>query len=143
MRALNLAFLCLLIFSCKTEKEIDIPEVKPSEEIDSNLTGEWKLTARLIDPGDGSGEFVDVESDSRIIFYEDLTFESTQPLCVLIPSSHEKGSGKYSAEDSKIYPSNCQNDTELNFEIADGNLIIYYFCIEPCAEKYSKVDSNN
>jgi hypothetical protein len=34
------------------------------------ITGEWKLIARLMDPGDGSGVFTEVESDKTITFFK-------------------------------------------------------------------------
>jgi hypothetical protein len=109
----------------------------------NQITGEWHLIERLVDPGDGSGTFQPVSENKSITFLNDLKFESSQSLCFLITGSHDVGTGTYSPEAGTITPENCDVETELQFEINDNEMIIYYLCIEQCAEKYSKSSSSN
>ncbi len=140
---LFLAF-TILFLSCNSDESAKIADFKPVIDNNQNpLIGKWKLIERLADPGDGSGIFNPVQSDKTIDFRSDLTFQSSKTLCVMIPSSHDIGTGKYSIEESKLFPANCTNTTELQLTLADDILIIYYFCIEPCAEKYERISENN
>lgn len=135
-----LSFVILIITSCsESETTINIPDKSNSS---NELLGEWTLIERLVDPGNGSGTFQAVQSDKKIKFLENLQFESSEPLCVLIPSSHELGKGSYTLDPQMLFPDNCDFTSELNYQLDNGFLIINYLCIEPCAEKYQRISNN-
>ena len=136
----NLSLAILILISCSVnDSAIDVPNKSNTS---NELLGEWKLIERLVDPGDGSGIFHPVQSDKKIDFMENLQFESSQPLCVLIPSSHEIGKGTYTLDSQKLFPINCDFTSELNYQLENGFLIINYLCIEACAEKYQRISNN-
>jgi len=130
MRIFSFLAFILLLLSCS------------SDDVDSsNIVGKWKLTQVLADPGDGSGTFVDVESNKTIIFLSDETFSSNGNLCVFGSITPVTTEGVFSTEDEIIYPSTCESFARigLNYTIEDGALTIFYQCIEACAEKYKKI----
>ncbi len=102
---------------------------------DDGITGAWKLTEVLADPGDGSGIFRKVESDKEITFYEDGIVKSNGQLSRMYDEGVNSAEGMYSLKDSTITSGDCT----LHFEIEGNILTIYYPCIEPCGEKYIKV----
>ncbi|MEQ8358718.1 MAG: hypothetical protein RH860_04465 [Cytophagales bacterium] len=133
----------ILFCSCNSDESAKIDAFQSGVQGGDNLlVGQWKLIEMLSDPGDGSGTFSPVQSDKMINFYADLTFESTEKLCYMVTSSHDKGKGTYSIESNFIYPDSCTYPTELSFQLNKDTLIITYLCIEPCAEKYLKVSNN-
>ncbi len=105
------------------------------EEENEGITGIWRLTEVLADPGDGSGVFREVESGKEITFYEDGTVKSNGQLCRMSDDDTNPTEGYYSLEDSTIISGDCT----LQFKIESGILIIHYPCIEPCGEKYVKM----
>ena len=104
------------------------------------LVGKWQLIQRLADPGDGSGVFTAVNSTKTISFFSDSTFQSTGSMCQMSIGGDQFTSGTYSPTLNTITPIGC-NDTSLKifFIIKDDFLIVYYPCIEACAEKYAKL----
>lgn len=109
---------------------------------DDNLTpvdivGEWRLSAVLADPGDGSGEFEPVVSTKEISFSNQNTFTSNYSLCGL-NSDDIAGSGIYSLVAKTITPDDCVTlgGSPFGLELIGDELIISYLCIEPCQEKY-------
>ena len=129
----SLIGLALLVFviSCSDDPE---PEVVP-------LTGEWRLKEILIDPGNGSGEFQEVDSDKIIEFFSNGKVESNGNLCNGGITTSRPSTGIYKVPDSILEIDNCQQDVLMTrFRIRDGNLILSYPCIEPCEEKYVKLD---
>jgi hypothetical protein len=104
------------------------------------IVGEWKLIETLADPGDGSGTFQPINSDKIIEFFNDETFTSNGTLCQMSDETTTT-TGTYSETESEIFPTDCINpELSLSFEITNSRLIISYFCIEPCKEKYVKVN---
>jgi hypothetical protein len=113
----------ILLSSCNEEVAVPV------------LIGEWALTEVLADPGDGSGTFQPVSSEQAITFRSDSTFTSVERLCNTIELSTPQ-IGTFTA--SELLISDC--DYELSYEISEGYLIIYLPCIEPCAQKYRKIN---
>lgn len=103
-----------------------------------SITGKWKLVETLADPGDGSGTFQPVESEKTIEFRDDGTFVVYNGY--LCPPAEQSGpsTGTYSLSELTISPKNC--DTTITFERSDGMLILRFPCIEPCGEKYAKIE---
>ncbi len=103
------------------------------------LIGNWKLTAVLVDPGDGSGTFSTVESDKIITFENNGTITSNGNLCDMTISSDNQTSGTYSIAKSTFNSTDCNNSNHnFSFEQNGNILIIGYPCIEPCQAKYIK-----
>lgn len=110
-----------------------------SKNEDASLVGKWKLTEELIDIGDGNGAFKKVNAQHSIEFFSDGTFSATTSLCQTPSGSGNNGT--YSTDANKITPDNCVgNDRSITFEIIGQELILDLRCIEPCKQKYVKVD---
>lgn len=124
-------------------------EGKASRE--TQLTGKWKLIEQLLDPGDGSGTFRPVSSDRIIEFFSDGSVEVNGILCFMSSEVGEKKNGTYILNldantdlqnDGEITPHSCSSrSAKVYFDLPlDGSLIIWYTCIEPCAQKFKKID---
>lgn len=109
---------------------------------EASLVGNWKLIEFYVDPGDGSGEYTAIDSDKTMTFNSNGEITSNYSLCNMnVIVDPEPSSGTYSTTTGIIDVPNCPNDSPLTiqFEISnEGNLIIYYPCIEGCSEKYIK-----
>lgn len=109
------------------------------EKNDNALIGKWQLVEQLIDIGDGSGSFVPTETGKTVEFREDGTVVSSGSLCGMGGQPGQQGAGAYSVETGEITPDNCPTgQLPVKFELQDGELILYYPCIEACGEKYRK-----
>lgn len=112
-----------------------------SERVDPSLAGRWQLKAVLSDPGDGSGTFQSVESNKYIEFLSNDEVRSNGNLCNGGSSSDNSSAGVYVLPDSILQIDGCPQDFFLTrFRIENGRLILSYPCIEPCEEKYVKLD---
>jgi len=108
---------------------------------DENTTviSKWKLIEQYSDPGDGSGDFNPVESNKTIEFLCGGTVVSNGSLCNM--SYDVDGQSTAAYNDSTIIPVNCDfEEFRITYEIQDNNLILYFPCIEGCAQKYTKID---
>ncbi len=114
-----------LLITCNTNSKVSAP---------NELVGTWKMIEQLADPGDGSGVFNKVERDKTIEFFPDGRFASNESMCMGITNA---GLGTYDTKKFTLNPTNCQN--EINYQIKDSHLILSFFCIEPCGEKYEKI----
>ena len=131
MHLISFLAVILLLFGCS------------SDDLDSsNIVGKWKLVQVLADPGDGSGTFVNIESNKTITFFSDNTFSSNEYLCSFSPLAPLKTGGTFSTEKREIYPNSCESfaEVKLSYRIENKALIVSYFCIEGCAEKYVKIE---
>jgi hypothetical protein len=104
----------------------------------TNIVGSWKLIEVLSDPGDLSGTFVSVNSSKTITLSNTGKINSNGSLCNMSIESNTKSSGTFSETNSTIHPSNCQN-SKIMYELNDNTLVLMYPCIEPCKEKYIKI----
>ena len=102
---------------------------------EKDLINSWHLIEVLNDPGDGSGTFQKVESNAIIEFYDDNTVKYSKSFCM---SGNDVGIATYSSIENKIYP-DCDFSFPLSYKIEDNRLIIYYPCIEGCAEKFELI----
>ncbi len=129
----NLIFLALLglVINCSDD----------SENANPSLHGRWQLKAVLYDPGDGSGTFKAVDSEKYIEFLSNQEVRSNGNLCNGGTSFEEPSSGVYVLPDSTLQIDECpQNILSTRFRIQNGKLILSYPCIEPCEEKYVKLE---
>lgn len=134
MKVLKLILFSLLLLSCRENPD------------ETSITGTWKLTEQLVDPGDGSGKFAHVSSNKTITFKTDGTYTSNGSFCYINTDSGENSNGSYSYTNSEksMTPLNCMTTyfaiQKLTLKIENGNLIISNFgCIEQCAQKFVKI----
>lgn len=104
---------------------------------------EWELVEIYSDPGNGRGNFHPINSDKKIWLYTDGTFESNFSICYAFSEKEPGSTGIYSLDEKYIKPESCEEENHFILELNDNELIIYYFCIEGCAEKYKKMDMRN
>lgn len=102
------------------------------------LVGNWKLTEILLDPGNGSGTFVPVNSNKTLIFDNNGNVTSNGTICDLSVESNTSSTGTYTESTTTINSASCQNITII-YELTGTTLILNYPCIEPCKAKYIKV----
>ncbi|UOB18073.1 hypothetical protein [Abyssalbus ytuae] len=104
----------------------------------SDITGKWKLTEYLADPGDGSGTFKPTEIFKTMEFSENGNLTITNgTICVLnFEEEPPQINLSYTIEDNKIITDEC----EVFYEFQNNNLIIWQPCIEGCGEKYIKTN---
>ncbi|WP_010231863.1 hypothetical protein [Gillisia marina] len=102
---------------------------------EKDLINSWHLIEVLNDPGDASGIFQKVESDAIIQFFDDNTVSYSNSFC---SGENASNSATYSTVDNKIYP-DCNLGLSFSYKIQDNRLIIYYNCIEGCAEKFELI----
>lgn len=126
-----LFFVNLILFPSCTSDEI--PE-------DAKIIGTWQLVEMYSDPGDGNGSFRPVDSDKTITFKTDKSFESNGIMCHLSTGSNAPSSGTFSEEESTISPDDCEFKVDLNYVIDSDYLIVTFFCIEGCGEKFKKMN---
>ncbi|MGI9533051.1 hypothetical protein [Lutimonas sp.] len=127
----SLLYTCLLVLlSCTSE---EIPK-------DATIIGTWQLIEMYSDPGDGSGTFRPVNSNKTIRFKTNNTFESNGIMCHLSLASDAASKGTFSETALTIAPDACELDVNLTYKIESEYLIIYYFCIEGCGEKFKKIN---
>ncbi len=129
-----------LFTSCKLDDD--------NNSFTDTIIGKWKLIEQLTDPGDGSGTFQTIASDRVIEFFSDGTVSINGELCYMGVDVGDTNTGVYelftntdSNYDGEIVPDNCNlSDVKVNFTLPlSGNLILWYQCIEPCAQKFVKV----
>ncbi|NNJ87871.1 MAG: hypothetical protein HKP53_00590 [Eudoraea sp.] len=130
IRSIYYIFFILLLISCKKEESI----------ADNGLTGTWKLIEMYADPGDGSGDFQPVNSQKNILFKADGTYSSNGNVCEFSTMSNEDTQGIYLAVDEG-FQIVCESEfsTEIRLEVKDGYLIVSFFCIEPCQQKFKRI----
>jgi len=122
----------ILVLSCSNDDDKKTTS-------NSEIIGTWKLIEVYADPGDGSGDFVSVESDKVITFNTNGTINSNADLCILFSDSGALSSGTFSETEMTITIADCDTSpSTVFFEIDGANLILSYVCIEGCQEKYSK-----
>ena len=112
---------------------------KEENETNAELIGKWRLIEILMDPGDGSGTFSQVESSKVVEFQLDGTITSNGSLCGVSTASDFPSEGIYSLADSTMSINGCVAfPFASTFKHRGEFLFIHYSCDEPCAEKYKK-----
>jgi hypothetical protein len=99
---------------------------------DNDLTGKWKLTEYLADPGDGSGTWRPASNSQFIEFLEDGT--------LIFSPSGQYDSKRYNVtSDSTIIFSGGPYDSPIRYNLSGNMLTLNPQCIERCGMKYVKV----
>ncbi|WP_051605539.1 lipocalin family protein [Sediminibacter sp. Hel_I_10] len=134
MKSICIVLTCLLVLSsCSNDDDNSNQET-------SELLGTWQLIEIYADPGDGSGDFMTVDSDKTISFESDGTVASNGSLCGFSTTTGEVTTGTYSESDSTISGEGCSNQQFLtSFNMENARLILSFPCIEACQEKYIKL----
>ncbi len=129
--------ICSVFISCSDDDN-------GNEKAEVNLVGTWQLTAIYSDPGDGSGDFVPVNSSKTVTFEANGDISSNADLCVLFAEVGLASTGTYSEEDNTISIDECQNQpVSLFYEFTEDTVILSYFCFEACQERYQKLEEGS
>lgn len=131
----NISKLTVLVLSCSVLFNCDTTEVP----VEDSILGKWRLTQILADPGDGSGKFRNIDSNKIIQFNSDGTVNSNGELCRFTTKPNSADSGVYSIDENTITTSCSGKERTVYFEKENSNVILHYFCIEGCSEKYVKI----
>ncbi len=102
------------------------------------LPGVWGLEAIYNDPGDGSGDFVSIDSGTTIEFLPENRYLMSNAVCLTPVTTGETATGSYDVEAGTLSPDLCDFPFEATFKIEDGKLIISLPCIEACLLRFSK-----
>ena len=139
-RSASPRILCIVLLSsvmsfmgCKSDDEANIT--------DTSIVGQWILVEMLTDPGDGSGEFMRVDSSRTITFAEDGTYASNADVCSFSTTDGNPTSGNFT-ENENGYTVECDSpfSSPLSISVDNGDLIVAFFCFEPCLQKFRRVD---
>lgn len=130
MKGIHILLLLLMLASCVNHEENLAPVP---------LMGKWKLVEQLVDPGDGSGQFVDVSSDKTIQFFGNNKVTSNGSLCAMDVGAIQPSSGTYDVNDGSITPTDCSPANVIRYEIKEAHLILTYMCDEGCRSKYVRI----
>lgn len=128
-------FVSIAVFSgCKSDDD-------NGDELDDGITGQWILIEMLADPGDGSGVFMPVESAKTITFNEDGTYSSNGDICSFSSDTTTPSEGTYS-ETENGFSIDCDTPfpLPLSLNIDQGDLIVVFTCIEPCLQKFRRIN---
>ena len=112
-----------------------------NEPENSGITGEWLLVEMLLDPGDGSGRYIPVDSNKRITISPDGTYSSNSDMCSLTIEVTMPTNGTYSVVDTG-YIIDCSDPFpgNIRMNLDEGHLIISFPCIEPCLQKFRRIN---
>lgn len=142
MKKVALILITLFFINCTSN------DSKPSSE--TELLGKWKLIEQYADPGDGSGDFRPIESDRVVQFFSNGTVSINGELCFMSSNVGDTETGTFiitssdeadTTYDGEIIPNTCNSRSakvyfDLNF---NGNLVLWYPCIEGCGQKFKKI----
>jgi hypothetical protein len=120
-----------LLASCKSDEGFS----------SNSIMGTWKLVEMLADPGDGSGTFMFVTSSKTIEFMADGSYTSNGNICAFSTLNDGTSEGMYVSTEEG-YRIECGEPfvSPLNLQLKNGSLIITFFCIEPCQQKYRRLE---
>lgn len=129
-RSISFLFFVLLLLCCK----------KDNTGPDNALEGTWKLIAMYADPGDGSGDFLPVNSQKTIQFNADGTYSSNGDICAFSAKADGDTEGEYLTMEVG-FQIVCESEfsIQLRLDVQDGYLIVTFFCIEPCQQKFQRL----
>ncbi len=128
----SICFILLILFLSSCKKD----DANPN----NALEGTWRLIEMYADPGDGSGDFRPVNSEKIILFKADGTYSSNGNVCDFSTMANEDTQGNYLAIEMG-YQIVCESEfsSELRLEVREGYLIVSFFCIEPCQQKFQRI----
>lgn len=130
--------LLLLSFLCTA-----CPNPNDDGDLFYDIVNKWVLVEVYNDPGDGSGDFVPIQSTKTLEFTKDFTFTASESLCFGTDDTIGV-SGSYEVNTERILPEGCYPEGPstdvpeyvITYFIDGEFLILQYPCIEACSEKY-------
>lgn len=129
---LLIASVVAIIISCSKDSD---------DNDNAKLLNSWLLIEQLIDPGDGSGVFVPVDSQKTIEFLDNGTVVSNGSLCFINSITGSATISAYNSTEKYIIPGDCIGaDYMLTYEVIHDKLLLYYPCFEPCVQKFVKIE---
>ncbi|MET2985533.1 hypothetical protein [Aureibaculum conchae] len=133
----RLIIICLIITGLTSCTDEDV-YLKNTE-----LIGKWKLIEHYLDPGDGSGTFMPVNSKKTIEFSKKGIVKSNGTLCTISSETGRVSLGIFNDKDGTITPKIGCNSSgyKINYKLVDGKLQLWYLCIEGCAQKFEKISN--
>ncbi len=126
-KILTISIIAMTLISCYKGKDEEL-----------TMSGTWKLTEVLADPGDGSGTFNPVNSNKTLTFNSNGMVTSNGEICSMSVESNKSSTGTFTETNFTIQSSYCP-DITIGFKVIGNELILTYPCIEPCRLKFIKV----
>ena len=142
MKTVLYFFVFLLVLSCSDDDDQQFLS-------GDSLPGKWLLVEAFFDPGDGSGEYEEVNSNRHLEFTDDMSIVTTNiPVCSLEFNSETEEI--YSGEIVYDYQGQPVDELNADFVIKSGDcevlvtheppyIIVYLNCIEGCGLKFRKI----
>ena len=105
-----------------------------------SLYGSWKLLEVLLDPGDGSGQYVPSDTGERLILERDGSYLSNWEPCNPGAGVGDIFSGTYTIPEPGSLEISCDSPQpgSVKGSLQNGFLILSYGCTEPCLYKFLK-----
>jgi hypothetical protein len=122
----------LLIFFVTLSACTDCDDNTPVSE--SDIIGNWELVAVLSDPGDGSGTFQPA-SGKTLQFTAQGVVNCNISFC-FSSLTQATTTGTYDTSTTSIDVDNCTGTYSFNGSFLE----VSHFCIEPCGERYVRVN---
>lgn len=105
-----------------------------TSDLEANIVGTWDLVATLADPGDGSGTFQSVSGKS--LEFTTLGVVNCNISFCFGSLTQATSTGTYDIPNTSITADNCTGTYTFNGVFLE----ISHFCIEPCIERYVRVN---
>lgn len=102
--------------------------------ISKSIVGNWELVAMLADPGDGSGTFQ--PATGKTLQFTNQGIVNCNVSFCFGSLTQATSTGTYHTTTNTINVDNCTGTYVLN----GNNLEVSHFCIEPCGERYVRVN---
>ena len=133
----RLIIICLIITGLTSCTDEDV-YLKNTE-----LIGKWRLIEQYLDPGDGSGTFIPVNSKKTIEFSKKGIVKSNGTLCRISSETGRVSLGIFNDKDGTITPKIGCNPSgyKINYKLVGGKLQLWYLFIEGCAQKFEKISN--
>jgi len=109
--------------------------------IEDDVITRWNLIAKYNFTGDGSGDFIALNSNKNIEFLKSGKVRSNGNLCNFDPDTDVPTEATQSIKNSDIIlnPINCPGINLHVLFIASDTMDIYYPCIEGCIMRFKKI----
>ncbi len=122
----------LLIIACSVLSIISCSDSQTTND-------EYQLIEALFDPGDGSGEYIPVQSSMTLLIYADDTYETKKGTFCSSTNTSISEAGSINYANGTLDSKNCGSSTQnLIFKKENDLWMIYLPCIEPCILKFQK-----
>ncbi|WP_124981362.1 hypothetical protein [Nonlabens xiamenensis] len=125
-KLLALILLGITLLACQSDDD--------AASSNEGIEGMWELTAIYVDPGNGSGNF-EPASGKTLQFTSQNLVNCNQGFC-FGSITQATTTGTYNTAATSIEINNCQANYTLDGDVLE----LSYFCIEPCVERYNRVN---